>query len=237
MNNITGKTAFSQTPQGAPASSFEFNALQANAPGAMGVPWCITLAAWQANGAGVRQGTGLVNIRARVTWGGGGDGAGGAGQETAEIDYPTGGTTFTVYGTSVRVDIFGSFPVVGVNDVAPLLGGWLSHGQSSAHVQTATKCEAYRTGVSGTEVVPPRARAFRLYPINNAGTFTMAQLSGNASPATLANDTYIGFGLTPEWSVPQARSAWYPLHPKCATMVVSANPSSTWCVEWLLELG
>lgn len=241
MTAATGKFAFNMQPTGAPSSQGTSTVLTATIAGPLAVPWTITLAAWQGAGGFPRNQTGLplATLKARLTWGGGGANGGGSAQEIALVDYPAGGAVYTVLGTNVKVDIVWTMPGVGVNDAAPLLGGWVSHGHAAARPWLAGLQEPSRGG-NAVLLVPPRARGYRVFSPSglDGSTIVVIQQSGEATPLTVQRDTWSLSALaSQDWDWPSSRAQWYPLHPDAQTLVVTPPVGPSYSVQWMLELG
>jgi len=248
-----GTWAFAVIPQGAPSSPFAIKVMNVASPHPRGAVWTINLNSFQAKGdvqatAGqpVRNKTAFFDrLIARITFTGGGEVAGGSAQETVDIDYPAAGTVVTVVATAVNVEIVGQIPslVGGTAGNTPQISGWISTGRSSGRPMTATLTEPLRVVIDGQgfqENVPPRARAFRLQFVSFPRVVSLLQLSGNATPVAVCQDTpsYIpesGHGLE------ASRAMWWPLSPEAQALVVSNQDglggTGQWRVQWLLELG
>lgn len=189
----------------------------------------------------------LQLCQAIVTWGGGDDG--GSANQTVTIDYPTQGTAFHVHGNEVRVQFAGA---VSSLDLAgsrspPELSAWLTPAKSMLYPLSPT----LTTGTiliiaqaTNVQIVPPRARAFRLLRLDQQDIVIVqaSQFSNNATPAIVASDL-VGSptaALTGQIQLPAHRAAWYPLAHEAATVTFSnldLTQLTQFRVQWLLEMG
>lgn len=249
--NAHGQFGFTFAAPGVPAGNadltFQQRVLSASAPDPAGTTWGIHLAAWQ--GGFPRQTLGMKQLRARVTWGGGtgttGVGGAGAGNEIALVDYPAQGTSFTVSGANVAVEIVGTVAAL-TSDRSPTLSGWLTQGRTSGHQMEATLTDPTQTFVGGSvgAIVPARARAYRIFHLTiptNGAPIQGLQLDGRASPNSLHVDNVTGGAVGDQGLLAASRSRWWPLHPAASTIVFTATPTPPQppdiSVQWLLELG
>jgi hypothetical protein len=163
--------------------------------------------------------------------------------ETAEVDYPTGGATFQVQASTLRIGVrslsnnFAPFP---------LLSGFVAPGTKLA---TITQCPA-RTlfanlaGSPATSLVPKpkRATAYRVWPAGlSTSTISILELDGSSS-LVLKND---GRRLLDAGAAGAVffdagnQMAWTPLHPQCQFLQL-ADLDVTGVgvyIEFLLDLG
>lgn len=204
----------------------------------LGLTWGVNLASW--SGGVTREALGMRSLRARITWGGG-SGAG-AGSDTADIDYPSQGTSVMVHGAYVKVDVLGQLNAPFVSDVSPVIAGWLTRGATSMRPMSATLTEELTSNVilgGTTYVVPARARAYRLLTTLQSNIHVeVQQLSGNATPVTGAVDVPM-LSSGDAWFTASNRAQWFPLAPNAATIVVTplAPNVVTLGPQWLIELG
>jgi hypothetical protein len=233
------------------AGAFRLSGINVTTPQPHGVRWTVNLANWITRSAAApaqveRNALAIGTCRAVLTLGGGD----GATQEIVTVDWPMAGTAFDVHTRSLRVDAIGVINQADLDglQVPPLLGAWVTIGNGAQRKLGATLTEPTRVvadaGVN-VEIVPPRARAFRI--IVNGGSATLIQASSQSSNATpLTQQAEILYDLVPADGMKigflsSNREAWWPLAPEAATLIVTndsgGGQSAQFRIQWLIELG